>query len=260
MGQRTAILIKKNSKDKSTISLLHHQWGIGKVLPSLFLQEILRATYNPNRSIENTWGRGEREPIQDLFTFQELNNPQSNYITDVVVDKNLDVFSIPTVVEYFNRTDNNNGGLILEVTQKYDKYGKAEYYGDMLDVKYAFVLGSEECDIWNGDLQESIELENPFTRLISVEEFASLTFGENDESIQKATKKFTRSFRTLADMFGMKDMSRKKINRKINNEAQAIRARAITELGLLAKQYKETGIKPAIPEGLKNIGKKSYYK
>ena len=50
MGQRTAFLVKKNYKDnKSVINLIHHQWGIGKVTPMLFLHELIDMVYSLDR-------------------------------------------------------------------------------------------------------------------------------------------------------------------------------------------------------------------
>ena len=46
MGQRTAILLKKNfGNNRSTISLIHHQWGIGKTMPAYLTQEILKSVF-----------------------------------------------------------------------------------------------------------------------------------------------------------------------------------------------------------------------
>lgn len=255
MGQRTAILIKRNYKDKSTVTLLHHQWGIGKVLPSLLLQEIMYSCYQfrDERFAE------EECPIDRFFTFRELNVPNYNYITDKTVDKDEDVFSIPTVVKYFNQTDNNNGGLIIELTQKYDNEGEPKTYGDMFDMRYAFVLGYEECDVWNRYIQETIVVEAPFTRLITVHEFASRTFRENDEKTQKYTKKFCTAFNTIASMFGAECVANKKVWKQRAKEAQALRDRVKVELQLLADKFKETGIKPEVPQSLKDIAKHLVY-
>ena len=244
MGQRCCILLKKNYKDKSTVSLIHHQWGIGKVLPALLLQEILRADYNLDRQMEYSWRDDGRLPIDDLYTFKPLNSKGNNYITDRVVPKEENVFDIETIKKYFNQTDNNNGGFVIEVTQNYKEDGKARTYGDMLDVKFAFVLGYEECSIWNKFFQVSVPLEEPFSRLVSVEEFACRTFGEREEDIQKDTKRFIRGFRNVCKCLGIKEVYNKEMAKEMKFKIQRIE----TELNLLQKKQEETGITQQIPK------------
>ena len=79
MGQRTAFLIKKNyreyNEDKTSyrevceISLLHHQWGIGKVTPMLFLDQLIEANYSCNRRKGYDFGKNR---LLDEFTFEPL--------------------------------------------------------------------------------------------------------------------------------------------------------------------------------------------
>ena len=246
MGQRTAILLKKNYKDKSTITLIHHQWGIGKVLPALLLQEILRADYNLDRKMEYSWRDDGRLPIDDLYTFKPLNNEDNNYITDMEVPRDTNVFDTAVATEYFDQTDNNNGGFIIEVTQNYDSEGRAKTYGDMLDVKFAFVLGNEETSLYNSFFRMSVDLEAPFSRLVSVEEFALRTFGENRKDIQKTTKQFIRGFRNVCKCLGVKEV----YNKELAKEMQFKRECITTELSLLQKKQEETGIKQEIPKAL----------
>ena len=246
MGQRTAILLKKNYKDKSTITLIHHQWGIGKVLPALLLQEILRADYNLDRKMEYSWRDDGRLPIDDLYTFKPLNNEDNNYITDMEVPRDTNVFDTAVATEYFDQTDNNNGGFIIEVTQNYDSEGRAKTYGDMLDVKFAFVLGNEETSLYNSFFRMSVDLEAPFSRLVSVEEFALRTFGENRKDIQKTTKQFIRGFRNVCKCLGVKEV----YNKELAKELQFKRECITTELSLLQKKQEETGIKQEIPKAL----------
>lgn len=246
MGQRCAILLKKNYKDKSTITLIHHQWGIGKVLPALLLQEILRADYNLDRKMEYSWRDDGRLPIDDLYTFKPLNDEGNNYITDMEVPRDTNVFDTAVATEYFNRTDNNNGGFIIEVTQNYDSEGRANTYGDMLDVKFAFVLGNEETYLYNSFFKMSVDLEAPFSRLVSVEEFALRTFGEHRKDIQKNTKQFIRGFRNVCKCLGVKEI----YNKELAKEMQFKRECITTELSLLQKKQEETGIKQEIPKAL----------
>ena len=247
MGQRCAILLKKNYKDKSTITLIHHQWGIGKVLPALFLQEVLRSEYQLDRGLSRTWGYEGKEPIDDLYTFKPLNDEGNNYITDMEVSKDEDVFSIPVIQKYFRQTDNNNGGLIVEVTQKYDEDGRVRTYGDMLDVKYAFILGSEECGTYSSLYREYFIYETIFGRLVSAKEFALRTFGGDREEILKATKKFITSFYGITKLFGVKEV----YNKKLEKEAEARRTAIDTELALLKQHHVDTGELLPLPKSIK---------
>ena len=205
MGQRVFILLKKNfGNNKSTINLIHHQWGIGKVMPSLLLQEILRCEYPLDRN--KSYGYGNPEAIEQEFTFEPLSNPQNNYIyNEEVKTDEVDVFDIDTINKYANRTDNNNGGMIVEVTQKFDSNGNAKTYGDMLDVKISFVLGDEECSFYHEHFRESITIEKPFTRLVSSKEFITKTLGGIDER-DKWNLEFHKAFKIMLDLCGVEEV------------------------------------------------------
>ena len=207
MGQRTAILLKKNyGNNRSTITLIYHQWGIGKVMPSLLLQEVLRYVYPLNRRHSYIY-KDDGMPIDVFFTFEPLSNEESNYITNKLVktdDPNEDIWNPQVRVRYGNRTDNNNGLMLVEVTQKYDKDGDPENYGDSLEIKYGFALGSEEIDIYHDKMEDWIDVEPEFVRLVSMEEYACRTFGNGDPKVQKETKKYIKHvqevMKTIADI------------------------------------------------------------
>lgn len=159
MGQRTAILVKKTKKDGTAIiNLIHHQWGIGKTLPAIFMQEKLDEIYPKDR----TWGT---PIIEKSWNFEPLSNEKSNYVyNEKVLSSEVDVWNKDTYVKYFNETDNNNGGMIVEVIE-----GERDYSIDE-PVKVGFVLGSEEIsDRVSKD--EWVEREKEFERLVTSEEF-----------------------------------------------------------------------------------------
>ena len=149
-------------------------------MPSLLLQEILRCEYPLDRC--KSYGGTHPEAVEQEFTFEPLSNPQNNYIynQEVKTDE-VNVFDIDTINRYADMTDNNNGGMIVEVTQMFDSNGNAKTYGDMLHVKISFVLGSEECSFYHEHFKESIDIELPFTRLVSSKEFITKTFGGSNE-------------------------------------------------------------------------------
>lgn len=246
MGQRTFILLKKNfGNNRSTINLIHHQWGIGKVMPSLLLQEILRYEYPLDRSKD--YGGTHPEAVEQEFTFAPLSNPQNNYIyNEEVKTDEVDVFDIDTINKYAHKTDNNNGGMIVEVTQKFDSNGKAKTYGDMLDVKISFVLGDEECDFYHRNFKESIKIEKPFTRLVSSKEFITKTFGKGNKERNKWNLKFHKAFKIMLDLCGVEEIYDKGKAVKIAKREKMLQAHA----EVLTKNLKD-GERIEVPEYLK---------
>lgn len=202
MGQRTAILLKKNyGNNKSTITLIHHQWGIGKTMPAYLMQEILKESYPLDRRLEMS---DKKLPIDVFYTFKPLNNKDNNYITDKKVktdDKNEDIWDSKVRVRYGNQTDNNNGLMLIEVTQKYDNNGNPRTYGDMLDVKVGFALGYEEIYYYHDRLNRSIEIESEFVRLVNMEEYATKTWRDDEY-----TKEFVQACRTVMKLGGVEEV------------------------------------------------------
>lgn len=237
MGQRTAILLKKNyGNNRSTITLIHHQWGIGKVMPSLFLQEVLKYAYPLDRSLSYISSQKLKEenklPIDYFFTFEPLSNPHNNYITNKEVktdDINEDIWRPKVRIRYGNQTDNNNGLMLVEVTQRYDNKGEPENYGDMLDIKVGFALGYEEIGFWHDHLRDKIKLETEFDRLVSMEEFACRTFREGDEKVQKETKKYIKHVRGIMELADVKEIYAKG-GRKARDEKEKHIRTCIEEL------------------------------
>ena len=213
MGQRTCILLKKNyGNNRSTITLIHHQWGIGKVMPALLVQEVLKSAYPLNRSLEYFYGSRLKEenklPIDYFYTFEPLSNPQNNYITNKEVatdDLNEDIWKPEVRIRYGNMTDNNNGMMLVEVTQNYEDNGDVQSYGHVVSAKIGFALGSEEVYYYHEHLRDSIQIEPEFDRLVSMEEFALRTFDRGDES-NKFTKKFINACRVMFELEGVQEV------------------------------------------------------
>jgi hypothetical protein len=214
MGQRTAILLKKNfGNNRSTITLIHHQWGIGKTMPAYLMQEILKYSYPLDRSL-SYFSLGELEekkklPIDYFFTFEPLNNKNNNYITNKEVatdDPDEDIWRSDVRIRYGNMTDNNNGLMLVEVTQKFDEKGEPETYSDMLSIKVGFALGSEEIHFRDNHMEECIHIEPEFDRLVSMEEFATRTFDSNRPQVMKYTKKFIKACKTVMELADVEEV------------------------------------------------------
>lgn len=220
MGQRTAILLKKNFGDnRSTITLIHHQWGIGKTMVAYLMQEVLREIYPLNREDETFYSR-EELPIDIHFTFKPLNNECNNYVTDEEVktdDKDEDIWDKNVRVRYGNMTDNNNGMMLVEVTQLYEDSGEPVTYGRVLDVKVGFCLGNEEIYYNHKKLNDHIKIEEKFERLVSMEEYATRTW--RDDSY---TKKFVKACKTVMELADVKEVYDRKEAKRIKERRQHV--------------------------------------
>lgn len=231
MGQRVCILLKKNlGNNKSTITLIHHQWGIGKVMPSLFLQEVMKYAYPIDRSLEYLNEKELKEknklPIDFFFTFEPLNNEYSNYFTDKEVatdDPNEDIWKREVRIRYGNMTDNNNGMMLVEVTQNYRGGEPINYGSGMLSVKVGFCLGYEETAYWQKHMKESIHIEPDFDRLVSMEEYACRTYGGENSAIEKYTKDYIKSCRKIMEVVDVKEVYDKNGKRKRNAKEKHIK-------------------------------------
>jgi len=184
-------------------------------MPMLFLQELIDTVYSLKRDSYNF-----TDPIlNDKFTFSPLSSKESNYIFDrKVKTSSVNIWDKDTRLEYFNMTDNNNGGMLIEITQKYDEDGKPKNYGDMFDIKIGFVLGYEECYYYNPALADSVQIENPFERLVSIQEYMEKTFKSgSDENI-----KFASAFETMLELFGVEQVIDKKAEEIIQDRVSFI--------------------------------------
>lgn len=163
MGQRTAFLIKRTYLNgKVNVRLVHHQWGIGRVMHHNFIKAFLEMVTDRNYS----------KTLKDFMTI--IDDKYSLYF-----EKNFrkgsksipDVFNKKVIKKYFNKTDNNNGGMIIEIKEK--QSDKEPYRADIEDVKIGFIVGWEECDYdyntdkWLGD--------EPFSKLYTGEEYVKIS-------------------------------------------------------------------------------------
>ena len=216
MGQRTAILLKKNfGNNRSTISLIHHQWGIGKTMPAYLTQEVLKSVYPLDRNLESLYRNKEDKklPLDYFYTFEPLSNESNNYITDKEVktdDPNEDIWNADVRVRYGNMTDNNNGLMLVEVTQLFDdkEETKPRTYGDKFKVKVGFALGYEELGYYHKNLKNSINLESEFVRLVDMEEYVLRTW--SNPKAEKYNKEFVKACRTIFKLEDVEEVYDKK--------------------------------------------------
>lgn len=257
MGQRTFILVRKKFlnpetfEEQSTISLIHHQWGHRKSMLALFLQELLNLHYNMDRSLTNKLGDsryyegGKDIMTKHVFNFYPLNNSES-YIFEQPSDPKEDIFNTDVIQKYANMTDNNNGGMIIDVIQQYEegKDGKLEpmYYGDCVRVRIGFVLGYEEEDLYDERVNGYIPLEKAFTRVCSPYEYVRKT---SYSGVMKEDIFFANTFTSLCNFFGVEIVQDKK-------KAKAIRDKekhCLSLINALTKGLKE-GSRIEVPDVL----------
>lgn len=164
MGQRTAFLIKRTYWDgKVNVRLVHHQWGIGRVMHNNFIKAFMEMV---------TYRGFQEKTLKDFMTI--IDDKYSLYL-----EKNFrkgskgipDVFDKKVIKRYFNKTDNNNGGMIIEIKEK--QTDKQPWGLDIESVKIGFVVGDEECH-YNYDLHKYIG-EKPFEKLYSGEEYVKIS-------------------------------------------------------------------------------------
>lgn len=180
MGQRTAILIKRNFKNGThDTRLIHYQWGFGKTMIAHFMQEFLKSQYNYdnyNKSLKNYF----KFDIRKNYTYKTSK-------------KDVNVWDKNTILNWFENTDNNNGGMIIEVTEVPQKDDDNFWYFKLKDVKIGFVLGYEEC---NYDEKLDKYLEQPFEKIVSANEYMVRTGGERycPQCFRESFEKFCETF------------------------------------------------------------------
>lgn len=164
MGQRTAFLIKRTYWDGSVnIRLVHHQWGIGRVMHNHFIRDFMAmVTY---RSFEEKTLKDFMKIIDDKYSLYLEKNFRKGS-TGIP-----DVFDKKVIKRYFNKTDNNNGGMIIDIKEK--PSDKKPYSLDIEDLKISFIVGDEECD-YDYKADKYIG-DKPFEKLYTGEEYVKIS-------------------------------------------------------------------------------------
>ena len=163
MGQRTAFLIKRIYwNGKVNVRLVHHQWGIGRVMHNHFMKDFMEIV--TDRSYDKLL-----KDYMKIFDYKGALYVENNYRKGSVSIP--DVFDKKVIKRYFNKTDNNNGGMIIEIKEK--QSDKEPYRADIEDLKIAFIVGYEECD-YDYDTHK-YKGEKPFENLYTGEECVKIS-------------------------------------------------------------------------------------
>lgn len=164
MGQRTAFLIKRTYWNGDVnIRLVHHQWGIGRVMHNHFIKDFMEMV--TNRSF------GEKS-LKDFMKI--IDDKWSLYLEEDYEKDSKDipnVFSKRTIKKYFNQTDNNNGGMIIDIVEKQSDREPCSV--DIDDLRISFIVGYEECD-YDYDTHKYFG-EKPFSTLYTGEEYVKIS-------------------------------------------------------------------------------------
>lgn len=186
MGQRTQILLVKNKKDGSrSVNLYHLQWGFGRqmylALMDLFISDYFRDTWPKDYSYD-----------KDVFpkSVTALNRENNRYNLPAEMVPNLNLNDIETIKEMFEYADNNNGGLVIEMTEPVDGYSMSKF-------KIAFMLGSEDTEgEYDGEVYNKGNDKEAFSRYLTPAEYGRMNGGSvySDEQ-------FVKMFQDFCDYF-----------------------------------------------------------
>ena len=202
MGQRTAFLIKRTYWDgKVNIRLVHHQWGIGRVMHNHFIKAFLEMI--TDRSY----------PAKTLKDFMKIIDDEHSLYKEQNFRKDSkripDIFDKKIIKRYFSKTDNNNGGMIIDIKEK--QSDKEPYSLKIEDLKIGFVVGDEECN-YNYDLAKYIG-DKPFERLYTGEEYVRISCDG-----EYAYPEFINMWNGFINQYGIEEISDSK---QINNDLVA---------------------------------------
>lgn len=163
MGQRTAFLIKRTYFNGDVnIRLVHHQWGIGRVMHNNFIRAFMQMITD----------RSYCKSLKDFMTI--IDDKGSLYLEENYTKGSADipnVFSKRTIKNYFNQTDNNNGGMIIDIVEKQSE--KEPFYANIDSIRISFIIGDEECE-YDYDAEKYLG-EKPFSKLYTGEEYIKIS-------------------------------------------------------------------------------------
>ena len=228
----------------------------------MFLQELLNLHYNMDRGLTNKLGDsryyegGKDIMVNHIFNFYPLNNEHTSYIFEQPSDPKENIFNTDVIQKYAEQTDNNNGGMIVDVIQQYEegKDGKLEpkYYGDCVKVRIGFVLGYEEEDYYNKKVSGHIPIERAFERLVSPYEYVKKT---SYEDCYEVDLPFAKNFVSMCNLFGVEMKYSKKKALAIHKKEKHIES----VINALTKNVPK-GSFIDVPKELLNLGKGYAYK
>lgn len=183
MGQRTQVLVikqKKNGEKKA--SFFHHQWGYGRnmylALIDLILQDYGKDSFNRDYNFLNT----------KIKTTQKFHDITDELPTEVL--QNADVNDLETIKEVFKYGDNNNGGMVVEITENEDHF-------DSSSIRVGFLLGDEDTEReWDGELYNKGNDKEPFNRWLTPKQYGRMNGGStySDDTFVQIVEDFLTYF------------------------------------------------------------------
>ena len=190
MGQRTAFLVKRNYKDgSSNVRLVYHQWGIGEIQHRYFMRETFDwlCTRLDHYDHDTT--------LKEYFLFK---NDKDRTIVDFEKDykngKNApDIFNFKVRSSLYGKTDNNNGGMIMEITEDPD----SKSFCMIESIKTAFVLGDEEVDDWR----------DCYKKLISGEDYMRMTSYCKNEKTKEYLEQWISMWNNFVKLYGIEEIT-----------------------------------------------------
>lgn len=180
MGQRTAILTKRTYKDGTTnIRLMHLQWGHSNWMHKHFIREFLFMNTDKKRVYTK-----EEQNFKNYFTFNHLIKDEryDPYLDETYTANPPYIFNKEVIQEYYSKTDNNNGGLIIDVKERSD----SRYITELEHCTIAFITGPEEC---KNDQDE------PFSELMTGAEYIKRTDPQLHPSFVEMWNKFVEFYK-----------------------------------------------------------------
>ena len=202
MGQRTAFLVKRTYwNGKVNIRLVHHQWGIGRVMHNHFIKaflEMITNNYYPAKTLKD---------FMTIIDDEDSLYEEKNFRKD---SKRIpDIFDKKVIKRYFSKTDNNNGGMIINIKEQ--QSDKEPCSLKIEDLKISFIVGDEECN-YDYDLDKYIG-DKPFERLYTGEEYVRISCNG-----EYAYPEFSSMWNGFINQYGIKEVSDSK---QIENELVA---------------------------------------
>lgn len=215
MGQRTQILvIKENNKGEVKKTLWHHQWGFGRNM-YLALMSLYIADYS-----KDTWDKD-----YDFFNTSFPTIPKLYDITDEVSKETLDaadINSLASIRRVFDVCDNNNGGMVVHITENGENYLQSHF-------KVGFLMGYEDEYSKSMNGMETYNLENidqgkAFDRWLTPVEYGHINGGRkySDPNFMEIVYKF-------CDYFGIESIKNNKSVEENEKEYQEYKVKVLSK-------------------------------
>ena len=197
MGQNTAVIVKSILWDGSNhIRTIRVPFGIGRTLHQIMMKEFYSII--TNRSLED----------KTLKDFMKITDDKRLIYTDEDYPKGTkspDVFDSAVIEKYTSKTNNHNGGMVIEVAEK--QRNSEPVNVSLESFKVAFFIGNEECT-FDFTLRDYVS-ERPYEHLYTGEEYLHKSF--NGEF---AYSEFIQLWKMFIQHYGIEEVTDKTIKEK----------------------------------------------